>query len=195
MKHLHSRPGAWENMALPMVLMVTGLVLLGGDYLGILSLDRIQNFWPVAVIAIGLVELVLVHGEGESELARGIEKQEKVAERAISSSRQSLAWRHRSIQLVCSGASVISGEFGTRDQNRAIYKGHTTGDSCKRLPGSGEPQRVRTAEGTHAEGMMALLSPVNLLCLGPYLVSAQSACWCWPCVCISDPADETPYHH
>lgn len=48
----------WEGLAVPVVLILTGLVLLGGDRLGILSLDRIQNLWPVAVIAIGLMELV-----------------------------------------------------------------------------------------------------------------------------------------
>ena len=48
----------WQSILLPLVLMVTGVVLLGGDYLGFLSLDRIANFWPVALIVIGLAELV-----------------------------------------------------------------------------------------------------------------------------------------
>jgi hypothetical protein len=48
----------WEAIALPLVLMLTGLILMGGDSLGILSLDRIQNMWPVAVILIGLAELI-----------------------------------------------------------------------------------------------------------------------------------------
>ena len=48
----------WESIVLPIVLMVTGVVLLGGDYLGVLSLDRIQNLWPIALMTIGLAELV-----------------------------------------------------------------------------------------------------------------------------------------
>lgn len=48
----------WESIALPIILMITGFVLLSGDYLGVLSLDRIQNLWPVALITIGLAELM-----------------------------------------------------------------------------------------------------------------------------------------
>jgi hypothetical protein len=77
MKDLNSRPGAWENIALPLVLIVTGLILLGGDYLGILSLDRIQNLWPVAVIAIGLLELIAMDSEDESPLTGALEEREK----------------------------------------------------------------------------------------------------------------------
>jgi hypothetical protein len=77
MKDSTSRPCAWQNAALPMVLIATGLILLGGDYLGILSLDRIQNLWPVAVIAIGLLELIPMDSERESRLARALEEQEK----------------------------------------------------------------------------------------------------------------------
>jgi hypothetical protein len=32
--------------------------LLAGDGFGLLSLDRIQNLWPVAVILIGLADLL-----------------------------------------------------------------------------------------------------------------------------------------
>ncbi len=49
--------GDWETIGLAIVLMITGFVLLGGDFVGMLSLDRIQNLWPVAIIAIGLAEL------------------------------------------------------------------------------------------------------------------------------------------
>jgi len=48
----------WEGILLPIVLMVTGLILLAGDRFGFLSLDRIQNLWPVAVILVGLAELM-----------------------------------------------------------------------------------------------------------------------------------------
>jgi len=48
----------WEGVALPIILMLTGLVLLGGCGLGVVSLERIQNLWPFALIIIGLSELI-----------------------------------------------------------------------------------------------------------------------------------------
>ncbi len=48
----------WESIALPIILILTGLVLLGGSGLGVVSLDRIQNLWPVALVLIGLSELI-----------------------------------------------------------------------------------------------------------------------------------------
>ena len=48
----------WQNLALPFVLMITGAILLAGDGFGLLSLDRIQNLWPMAVILIGLADLM-----------------------------------------------------------------------------------------------------------------------------------------
>jgi hypothetical protein len=48
----------WENIALPIILIITGLVLMGGSLLGWLSLDKIQNLWPAAIILIGLAELL-----------------------------------------------------------------------------------------------------------------------------------------
>lgn len=50
----------WECIAIAVVLMLTGAILVGGDCLGMLSLDRIQNLWPLALITIGLAELVPV---------------------------------------------------------------------------------------------------------------------------------------
>ncbi len=47
----------WQDLALPMVLLITGIILLGGDWMGLLSLDRIQNLWPVSFILVGLIEL------------------------------------------------------------------------------------------------------------------------------------------
>ena len=47
----------WESVALPIAMILTGLVLVGGDLVGLLSLDRIQNCWPMALIAIGVMEL------------------------------------------------------------------------------------------------------------------------------------------
>jgi hypothetical protein len=48
----------WQGFALPLVLIGTGAILLAGDGFGLLSLDRIQNLWPLAVILIGLVGLM-----------------------------------------------------------------------------------------------------------------------------------------
>jgi len=56
-KNVMIRQNDWEGIALPIVLMITGLILLGGDYLGMLSPERIQNLWPLALIVIGFVEL------------------------------------------------------------------------------------------------------------------------------------------
>lgn len=52
-----SRTTDWETVAVAIILMATGLILLGGDMAGILSLDRIQNLWPVALIAAGVIDL------------------------------------------------------------------------------------------------------------------------------------------
>jgi uncharacterized membrane protein len=62
----------WEAIALPLVLMLTGLILIGGDSLGILSLDRIQNMWPMAVILIGLTELMPLNDANRSRAAKQI---------------------------------------------------------------------------------------------------------------------------
>ncbi len=57
-----------ESMLLPVILLLTGLILIGGDRVGILSLDRIQNLWPVALILIGLSDLLA--GSGEDNAAQ-----------------------------------------------------------------------------------------------------------------------------
>ncbi len=59
----------WENIALPIILILTGLVLLGAGLAGWLSLDRIQNLWPAAIILIGLAEL-LPQREDRSRIER-----------------------------------------------------------------------------------------------------------------------------
>ena len=48
---------SWQNLAIPIVLLMTGLVLVGGDGMGVLSLERIQNFWPLALIVVGIIEM------------------------------------------------------------------------------------------------------------------------------------------
>jgi hypothetical protein len=48
---------SWQNPAIAIVLLVTGLILIAGDSMGVLSLDRIQGFWPIALIAVGAIDL------------------------------------------------------------------------------------------------------------------------------------------
>jgi F0F1-type ATP synthase assembly protein I len=57
-KQITSRSREWETLGLAIVLIATGLILVGGDVLGWLSLDRIQNLWPAALIVIGMIDLL-----------------------------------------------------------------------------------------------------------------------------------------
>ena len=56
----------WQSLAAPLVLILTGLLLMTGDGLGILSLADIQNLWPVALILIGLSEFVTYQVEEQA---------------------------------------------------------------------------------------------------------------------------------
>ena len=47
-----------QGFVLPLVLIATGVILLSFDLIGLVSLDRVLNLWPVAVIAVGLADLV-----------------------------------------------------------------------------------------------------------------------------------------
>jgi hypothetical protein len=47
----------WKSLLLPLVLVATGIFILAGADLGLVSLDRVQNLWPAALILVGLVEL------------------------------------------------------------------------------------------------------------------------------------------
>ena len=49
---------AWKNLLLPVVLMATGAIVLASADFGLVSLDRVQNLWPAALILVGLVELL-----------------------------------------------------------------------------------------------------------------------------------------
>lgn len=61
--------GELESLIVPVILLLTGLILVGGDSAGVLSLDRIQNLWPVALILIGLSELLTAgHEEPASKV-------------------------------------------------------------------------------------------------------------------------------
>jgi hypothetical protein len=56
----------WEALALPIILMLTGLVLLVASGFGVVSLDRIQNLWPEALVLVGLTELIPSSGSARS---------------------------------------------------------------------------------------------------------------------------------
>jgi LiaI-LiaF-like transmembrane region len=62
MKQLYAPESAWEPIAIAVVLIATGTILLGGDYLGFLSLDNVRNLWPLALIAIGVMDLKAAAG-------------------------------------------------------------------------------------------------------------------------------------
>lgn len=59
----------WEAMAVAVILIATGFVLLGGDFFGLLSLDRIQNLWPVSLIVVGAIDL-LSNDSSRKDIAR-----------------------------------------------------------------------------------------------------------------------------
>ncbi|MDQ2712478.1 MAG: hypothetical protein M3Y24_09670 [Acidobacteriota bacterium] len=61
----------FENLILPVILLLTGLILIGGDHVGLLSLDRIENLWPVALILVGLSD-VLNFSDTVQDTASGV---------------------------------------------------------------------------------------------------------------------------
>ena len=60
----------WPNLAVPVVLILTGLLLMTGEGLGFLSGVRVENLWPMAVLLIGLSELSPDLAEGQKESSR-----------------------------------------------------------------------------------------------------------------------------
>lgn len=57
----------WQDLALPTVLILTGAILIGANWLGVISLERIQSFWPAALILTGLVQLApFERGDGRN---------------------------------------------------------------------------------------------------------------------------------
>ena len=68
----------WQSLAVPAVLMLTGVLLVVANGLGLLSFDRIQNLWPAVVILVGLSELTTPGGEtaGGSEQSYSVERRE-----------------------------------------------------------------------------------------------------------------------
>jgi hypothetical protein len=58
----------WQDIAVPLILFLTGCVLMGADWTGMVSLDRIANLWPSAVILVGLAATVSGRpGRGRAE--------------------------------------------------------------------------------------------------------------------------------
>jgi hypothetical protein len=48
---------SWQNLAIPIVMLLTGLILVVGDGMGVLSLDHIRGLWPISLILVGALEL------------------------------------------------------------------------------------------------------------------------------------------
>jgi hypothetical protein len=71
-----------ESLILPVILLLTGLILIGGDRVGILSLDRIQNLWPVAVILVGLSDLLASSGDEQARQLPGSQPSREGTRRA-----------------------------------------------------------------------------------------------------------------
>jgi hypothetical protein len=69
----------WQSVAVPAVLMLTGLLLVVANGFGLVSFDRIQNLWPVVVILVGLSELTTPGKEVAMSRRRNysVERQEK----------------------------------------------------------------------------------------------------------------------
>jgi hypothetical protein len=47
----------WESLLLPLVLVLTGVIVLASADLGFVSLDRVKDLWPGAIILVGLADL------------------------------------------------------------------------------------------------------------------------------------------
>lgn len=61
MRYLRSgtrEPVDWKDLASPLVLLLTGLVLTSGACFEWLSFDRMENLWPAALLLSGLAGLV-----------------------------------------------------------------------------------------------------------------------------------------
>jgi uncharacterized membrane-anchored protein len=47
----------WKSLLLPVVLILAGVFILAIAAYGLVSLDRVQNLWPAAIILVGLADL------------------------------------------------------------------------------------------------------------------------------------------
>ena len=55
----------WKSLLLPVVLLLTGAFVLAVAAYGLVSLDRVQNLWPLAIILVGLADLFNEGPSGE----------------------------------------------------------------------------------------------------------------------------------
>lgn len=46
----------WQDLAVPMVLTLTGLLVMLFSWTGVVNLDTIRSLWPSSLILIGLAE-------------------------------------------------------------------------------------------------------------------------------------------
>jgi hypothetical protein len=56
----------WQDVAAPLVLLLTGLLLTSGVCMQWLSLEKMQNLWPAALLLAGLVKVVSFDGRNSS---------------------------------------------------------------------------------------------------------------------------------
>jgi hypothetical protein len=56
-KELDTRQMDWKSLFLPIVLILTGALVLAVAGYGLVSLDRVQDLWPAAIILVGLADL------------------------------------------------------------------------------------------------------------------------------------------
>ncbi|MBV8809882.1 MAG: hypothetical protein JO033_14520 [Acidobacteriaceae bacterium] len=71
----------WQSVAVPVVLMFTGVLLVLANGLGLLSFDRIQNLWPAVVILVGLSELTTPAEETVASNARSYSLEQREPKR------------------------------------------------------------------------------------------------------------------
>ncbi len=68
MKPFGSGPRHFDRTALvfTVLLIVAGLLLLLGSHVGVVSLDSLAKFWPVSIVAAGLVQLLSTQDSRQS---------------------------------------------------------------------------------------------------------------------------------
>jgi hypothetical protein len=67
---LETRRLDWEGLLLPVVLVATGAVILAAAHFGLVSLERVQQFWPASIALVALAELfpdTSASGRGRNE--------------------------------------------------------------------------------------------------------------------------------
>jgi hypothetical protein len=57
-KQISAPPSEWQSLLPGVVLILTGLLILAIAAYGLLSLDRVRDLWPAAIILVGLADLL-----------------------------------------------------------------------------------------------------------------------------------------